>query len=43
MSNDIFEELMPAPAAQQIWSSDKHASRDDLGVDIGHERADALI
>jgi hypothetical protein len=43
MSNDIFEKPMPAAAAQQIWRSDKHASRNDLAIDIGYKHGDALI
>src|SRR5215472_628151 len=39
MSDYIFDEPMPSPSPQEIWRSDKHASRNDPGTHARDENS----
>jgi hypothetical protein len=43
MSNDIFEKPVLSPGSQEIWRSNKHAGRNDLGVHGGYENRHAFV
>lgn len=43
VSDDILEEPVPPPSPQQIWRSDKHATRNDPAVRAGYENTEILF
>jgi hypothetical protein len=43
MSDDIFEESVLTPGAQEIWRGDEHAGCNDFGGRIGYEYRNPFV